>query len=138
MDAHDVLVRHLTREQQLALEAALDLLCGARVGEDLGSNHLDGHRHAQLGVPGLIDGAHAADAETTDDVVSRTEGLSGLEGAGIEGRRRVSASGSGRLRGSGWFGGSDDRLCIGRREPRRCSGTGDRVATCRRRTSHHG
>ena len=66
----DVLVGDLAREQQLALEAALDIPRGDRIGRDLGADHLHRDRHAQFRIPRLIDGAHAADAEHFDDVIA--------------------------------------------------------------------
>ena len=76
----DVLVGDLPGEQQLALESAFDFLRRLRVGrENLRSNHLDGHRDAQLRIPGLIHGPHAAHAELPDDVVAAPERLSHLE-----------------------------------------------------------
>ena len=45
------------------------------IGHHLRANHLDRDRDAELRIPGLIDGAHAADAEQPDDVIARTERL---------------------------------------------------------------
>ena len=41
--------------------------------DDLRPDHLDGDRDPELRVPGLIDSAHAADAELTQDVIPRPE-----------------------------------------------------------------
>ena len=68
VDADDVLVRDLAREQQLALEAALDLLRGVAVAHRFGPDDLQRDDDVELGVPGLIHGAHAADAEQPHDV----------------------------------------------------------------------
>ena len=63
-----------------------------------GPDDLDRDRDTELGVPRLIDGAHAADAEQPDDVVPRTESLSRVErpaigmDAGRLGVRRVQSS----------------------------------------------
>ena len=76
MNANDVLVRHLTGEQQLALESFFDVRCRARVRHHFGTDHLDRHRDAQFVVPRLIDRAHAADAEEPDDAIAVAELLS--------------------------------------------------------------
>ena len=74
VNADDVLVRDLARQQQLLLEAPLDRprrrrdRCAAS-----GRITFRATGDAQLGVPGLIHGAHAADAEQPDDVVARAE-----------------------------------------------------------------
>ena len=81
VNAHDVLVRDLAREQQLALEAPLDFSRRGRIGHHLGANHLDRDDDAELRVPRLIHGAHAADAEQPDDVISRAERRPNFEGA---------------------------------------------------------
>jgi hypothetical protein len=73
VDAHDVLVRHLARQQQLALEAPLEIARGLRVRRDLRPDDLQGDRDAELVVPCLIDGAHSARAEQTDEVVPGSE-----------------------------------------------------------------
>jgi len=102
VDADDVLVRDLARKQQLALEASLDGARGRGIGGHLRLDDLDGDRDAQLGVPGLIDGAHAADAEQLDDVVARSEGLAWRERAGVaagSGVRGARPAGQGRALG---------------------------------------
>jgi hypothetical protein len=73
VNAHDVLVRDLTREQQFLFEATLDLGSHRHVPGDFRSNHFERDRHAQLGIPGLIDRAHAAYPEKANDQVSRAE-----------------------------------------------------------------
>src|SRR5918994_7820107 len=54
VNADDVWMRDLPREQQLALEPALDLLRARRVGGDLGTNHFDRDVDAQFRIPRLI------------------------------------------------------------------------------------
>ena len=44
-----------------------------RVGHDLRADDLDRDGHAELGVPRLVDRAHAADAEHADDVIAGAE-----------------------------------------------------------------
>ena len=68
VNADDVLVGDLTGQQQLALESPLDLRSGAADPRSPRTDHLDRHGDAQLLVPRLVDDAHAADAEQTDDV----------------------------------------------------------------------
>ena len=68
VNADDVLVRDLPREQQLLLEAALDLVRRVAVLRDLRADDLQRDGDVEFGVPRLIDGAHAADAEQSKDV----------------------------------------------------------------------
>ena len=94
VDANDVLVRDLTREQQLALEAALDV--GQRRGVDaVTPNDLHRDRDAEHLVPGLVDHTHAAGAQFPDDAVAHPEGVAGAKarGACVGGRRRLSEAG---------------------------------------------
>ena len=79
MNADDVPVRDLPREQQLALETAFDFGRRLRIGHYLGANHLDGHRDREFRIPRLIHGAHAADAQQPDDVISTAEGFPNRE-----------------------------------------------------------
>ena len=81
VDADDVLVGDLAREQQLALEAPLGGHRVARIGGRLRPHDLDRHRDFERPVPGLIDRAHAAGAEQPDDVVARPEVVPGTEEA---------------------------------------------------------
>src|SRR5207244_7637506 len=73
VDADDVLVRHLAGEEQFLLQPVLGL--GRRAFLRIGANHLQRDRDAELGIPRLVDGAHAADAEQLDDVIPRTNRL---------------------------------------------------------------
>ena len=50
-----------------------------RIRGDLGTDDLQRDRDAELVVPRLIDGAHAADAEQANDVIARAEGRTGRE-----------------------------------------------------------
>ena len=97
VNADDVLVRDLTGEEQLLLEAPLDVLRGGRIPRDFRPNDFEGDRDLELLVIGLIDRAHAADAELTQDVIPRSELLPGGERS--EGRRRASASRGGETGG---------------------------------------
>ena len=87
VDAHDVAVRDLSREQQLALEPALDIARRPRIAGDFRPNNLQRDSHAQLFVPRLVDDAHAAGAELTLDSVARTEGHIHLQRTGTAGGR---------------------------------------------------
>ena len=75
VNAHDIGVRHEPREQQLALEPALDRRRGVRRRHELAANQLDRHVDAELGIPGLVHGAHAAEPERSLDVVALAERL---------------------------------------------------------------
>ena len=75
VDADDVLVRDLAGEQQLLLEPLLEHAGGQRIGGHFGTDGLQRHRDAELGVPGLVDGAHAARAQQLDDVIALAEVL---------------------------------------------------------------
>ncbi len=70
VDAHDILVRDLAREQELTLEAPFDFLLGQRIPNGFRPNHLQGDDDFELLVPRLIHGAHSADAEQPDDRVA--------------------------------------------------------------------
>ena len=48
-------------------------LRGGGIGGDFRPDDLERDGDAELGVPRLVDGAHAADAEQAHDVVARTE-----------------------------------------------------------------
>ena len=79
VDADDVLVGDLAGEQQLALEALLERLRPPPGRRGIGPDDLDRDRDLEHLVPGLIDGAHAADAEQPDDVVAGAEILADAE-----------------------------------------------------------
>ena len=103
VNADDVLVRHLTREQQLALEAPLDFRSRRRIRHHLRTDHFDRDGNAQLRVPGLVHRAHAADAEQTNDVIAGAERLADHQRAFLLGswirRPRRRTSGRARPRG---------------------------------------
>ena len=84
VNAHHVLVGDVPRQQQLALEALLEIARGRRVGHRLGADHLDRHDDGELFVPGLVNRTHPAHTELTDQVVTPAEWRAGLE----RGRRR--------------------------------------------------
>ena len=69
----DVLVRDLPGEEQLALESPLQILGGRLIVCNLRPNHLQRDGDAKLGVPRLVDGAHAAEAEKSRDAVPAPE-----------------------------------------------------------------
>ena len=54
-----------------------------RIRGRLGPDHLERDGDAELLIPGLVDGAHAAHAEQLDDVIARAERLAHRERAGI-------------------------------------------------------
>jgi len=55
---------------------------GRRAFLRIGADHLQRDRDAELGIPRLVDGAHAADAEQLDDVIPRTKRLPDLQRTG--------------------------------------------------------
>ena len=75
MNPHDVLVRDLARQQELLLEPALEHRGGRGIRGDFRADDLEGDDYAELGIPRLVDGPHAADAEQANDVVAGAEGL---------------------------------------------------------------
>ena len=79
VNPNDVLVCNLPGQQQLALEPPLDIEAGRSDRTELRPNHFERNSDAELVVPGLVHGAHAADAERPDDVVSSAECLAGRE-----------------------------------------------------------
>ena len=100
VNADDVLVGDLAREEQFLLEASLDILRRGRVPGHFRPDHLEGDRDFQFLVIGLIDSAHAADAELTQDVIARAELLPGLERP-----PRLFRTRAGRSRDAGRIGG---------------------------------
>ena len=84
VDAHDVGVGDLPGEQELALEALLEVARQLRIGGDLGAHDLDRDPDPELLVPGAVDGAHPAEAEELDDVVP-PELLPDLQGTVLAG-----------------------------------------------------
>ena len=87
VNADDVPVRDLAGQQQLALEAAVQVGGRPRIRGGFRANDLEGDRHGQLVVPRVVHLAHAAGAEQLDDLIPGAERLSGHESAGA-GRRR--------------------------------------------------
>ncbi len=90
MNAHDVLVSHLTGEQQFTLESLIELGSHLRVGTDLRADYLERHQDPQDDVPSLIDSAHSPQTEQLDDVVALAEFLAELQGTAVSLRRRDS------------------------------------------------
>ena len=72
-------MRDLARQQELALEALLDLHRGGGIVGRVGTDDLQRDRHTELGVPGLVDDAHAAGAELAQDAVAGAELRTRLE-----------------------------------------------------------
>ena len=99
VNADDVLVRDLAREQQLALEAALDFRRGRRIRHHLRTDDLDRDGDAEFGVPRLVDRTHAADAEQSDDVIAGPERLAHRRAGRISPEPRRGASRAGYRRG---------------------------------------
>src|SRR2546427_945509 len=95
VNADDVLVRDLAREQQLLLELPLDLRRRVRVDGGVGADQLQGDRDAELRVPGVVDRAHAADPEQPDDVITGAEYLTGDEHLRVTSAARRSRQGAG-------------------------------------------
>ena len=85
VNADDVLVGHLTGQEQLPFEPALDFRRRRGIRHDLRTNDFDRDGDAELGIPRLVDRAHAADAEHADDVVARAETFARLEHAACTG-----------------------------------------------------
>ena len=100
VNADDVLVRDLPRQEQFLLEAPLDVLRGGRIPSHFRPDDLEGDRDLELLVTGLIDSAHAADAELTQDVIPGPELLSGVQRSA-----RLLRTTAGRRREAGRIGG---------------------------------
>ncbi len=79
MNAHDILVRDLSREQQFPFEAPLHFGRGFKIAGGSRQHDLDRHRDAKLGIPGLIDRPHATLPEQSDDVVAVAECFARLQ-----------------------------------------------------------
>ena len=89
VNADHVRVRHLPGQEQFPLEAPDQLLAARRVLIRRRSDDLHGHGDAEFRVPGLVDRAHAACAEQTDDVIARAEGLAYGQDTRAAGSRRA-------------------------------------------------
>ena len=74
VDAHDVLVGDLPCEQQLALEPPFEIARRRRVCGDFRANDLECNRDSEFVVPRLVDGAHPAHAQQSNDVIAAAEG----------------------------------------------------------------
>ena len=86
----------------------------------VGANHLHRDRDAQLGVPGLVDRAHPADAEELDDVIARPETLARPKGPCRVSHRTVArrqGPGPRALRGRGSYERRPSRRQSWRRRP---------------------
>ena len=99
VDPDDVFVGDLAGQDELALEAALDLAGRFDVVEDFRPDDFECDGDAELRVPRLIDHAHSAGAEHADDVVARAEGLPGGQRS-----RRVGVTRGRRGRAESWGG----------------------------------
>jgi hypothetical protein len=82
VNAHDVTMGHLPRQQQLAFEAALDVARRLRVRHDFRTDDFQRDRDAQFFVPGLVDDAHAARPEHAENAVAQAERLAGSKRTG--------------------------------------------------------
>ena len=95
VNAEDVLVRDLPREEELLLEAPFEVRAAGDRREDLRSNHLERDRDAELLVLRLVDRAHAADAQQALDAVAAGESIARREcrrRARTRGEHRAGAS----------------------------------------------
>ena len=103
VNAHHVLVRDLAREQELALEALLEIACGGGVGLQRGPDQFHRDADAELPIKGVIHGAHAAGAEQLDHRVARPDLIAGQElrlaKFPLRARRRHHAGGIDRVNG---------------------------------------
>ena len=79
VNADDVLVSDLARQEEFALEAPLEFVRRVEILHRLGANDLDRDGDLQHLVPGLIDGPHSACAEQALDVVPAAEVLTDLK-----------------------------------------------------------
>ena len=102
VDPHDVLVRDLPGQQQLALEAPLDLPRDLRIPVDFGADDLQRDGDAELGVPGLVNDAHAAGPELSQNAIARPERLAGGERPGRGPGRSAGPSRDGGSRQEGF------------------------------------
>ena len=87
VDAHDVLVRDLARQNQLALETRLDGSGSRRIGHHFRTDDLERHDFAELGVVRLVDGSHTTDAKQPDDVIAGSERLPRCQRPGVGGTK---------------------------------------------------
>ena len=79
VNADDVLVGDLAGEQELALEAALDVARHRGIGADVRTNDLESDDDVEDLVPRLIHNAHTAGAELFEDAIPRSEGIADVE-----------------------------------------------------------
>src|SRR5262245_64895528 len=83
VNAHDVGVCDLPGQQQLAFEATLQLPRRTRVARDFGSDDLQRNGDAELAIPRLVDGPHAAHAEQLGDAIPIPKSLPNTERPGV-------------------------------------------------------
>ena len=119
VNADDVLVRDLARQQQLLLEAPFEVSRRVGIARGFRPDHLQRDGDAEAFVPRLIHGAHSADSEQLDDVIAVSERLPDSKRAAAAGgcRRRVRQNGSRlgtdvRLVGANHFPGASGRLTL--------------------------
>src|SRR5262249_27122141 len=86
VDANDVLVRDLAREQKFLFESPFDRLRCVRVAGDFRADDFERDNHRERVVPCLVDRAHAAESEQSHDVISPAESLSADEWSALLGR----------------------------------------------------
>ncbi len=95
VNADDVLVGDLAREDQFLLEPPLHFARGSRIARRFRANHFQCDVLPQLGVPDVIDGAHAADTQHSDGMVAGAKRLA-------DGKRSGVSPGRSRERGRRW------------------------------------
>ena len=132
VDADHVLVRNVARENQLLLEA----LQNRGIGRQFGTDHLKRDQAVEFAVARLVDRAHAALPQHTQNLVTSTEKHARLQtqkggdaaGRGCRGHRRrclASVRHGWRLarnRGSMRQSGSVGERCVGKRQRRQGRG----------------
>ena len=94
MDADHIAVCDLARKQQLALEAAFQVLRRGGIGHHFGSDDLQRDRHTERVIPRLVDDPHASRAEDAQDAIPRAKLGTRRQWTGLVGRRPA----AGRLR----------------------------------------
>ena len=87
MDADHIPVCDLAGQQQLALEAALEVLRRGGIGHHFGPDNLQRDRHTERVVPRLVDDPHATRAEDPQDVIPRAKLGTRRQWTGLIGRR---------------------------------------------------
>src|SRR5215203_5785649 len=79
VNADDVAMRDLARQQELLLEPALDFVRGRAVAPGVDFDYFQRDRHIELAVVRFVDGPHAAHSKKAKNLVARSELLTGIE-----------------------------------------------------------